>query len=199
MEDMTKPRNAATKPRGKLPPVEVICTSQACGYCWLSGAARHSVIRCPECGHSNRVKRDPPAGRPRHIARTQSRPRKARKAPNLYAGHAAPVLSPMLIPAPRGAQTAAVDDDGWTWVYLTMADGRVVLADWTAHWDEGGILVPVTLVDQRFRLLAAGYCTVYGCRGPARRTWDRWPVCDECRIWLGPEPPAVRALTSTHF
>ena len=189
---MTKLRNLASKPRGKLPPVTVTCTSLGCGHRWLSGAARHSVVRCPECGHGTRVKRVPAASRP-GTAASHTRPvTQGAENAEPVCEQGAPVLSPAGSPPPIGALAVEVDDEGWTWNYLTTAEGNAALADWTDDGCGNDILVPVTLIDQRFRLLHAGACSVYGCREEARWMWDGWPVCTECRVWLGPEPRPVR-------
>lgn len=56
-------------------------------------------------------------------------------------------------------------------------DGNYVLADLMPD----GQLVPVTLIDGRFRSIAPGFCSVYGCTNPARHIAAGWPVCPQCR------------------
>jgi hypothetical protein len=160
-----------TKARGKLPPVPVTCTRPECGHQWTSPAKRHTSLACPACGRHVRVKRDP-------VPVSQATPRRADGPVCAVIPQAVPsALSPRtLVPAlaPAGDQD---DDEGR---YMPDATGRLVLADLTPDLR----LIPVTLVDQRFRLAAPGQCSVYGCLGPARYDHDGWPVCPACRFDL---------------
>jgi hypothetical protein len=76
------------------------------------------------------------------------------------------------LPGLVGGQGAA--DDGRA--YIRDDAGRYVLADLAAD----GRMIPVHLVDERFRVLTPGLCSVYGCHDPARRMVRGWPVCVTC-------------------
>jgi hypothetical protein len=78
-------------------------------------------------------------------------------------------------PLPLSEEEDDQADDGYA--YMRGPDGSCVLADLMPD----GRLVPVILVDQLFRSIAPGYCSVYGCSEPARYLTRGWPVCPGCR------------------
>lgn len=75
-----------------------------------------------------------------------------------------------------------VADDGWA--YIPDDAGRLVLADLTPD----GHMIPVHLIDQRFRLLVPGLCSAYGCLNPVQRMIRGWPVCLTCQRELADMP-----------
>jgi hypothetical protein len=100
---------------------------------------------------------------------------------------AAPVIPATLGPAVIRDLDNADDgqdeiDDGWA--YMPDNAGRFVLAD----LGPDGRMVPINLIDQRFRALAAGLCSVYGCLNPAQRMLRGWPVCTTCHRELSDTP-----------
>jgi hypothetical protein len=167
------------RPAEELPPVAVSCTGQECGHQFLSRAARHAVVRCPRCKRNLRVKRPRPHGwkrkRPSSPAPGKRKPSESVRKET--AGSPEPRKEPRRpqLVAAAAASEDPDDDDGYA--YMPDATGRLVLVDLTPE----GVLVPVRLVDQRFRLIAPGCCSVYGCTDPARWPVDGWPVCPEHR------------------
>jgi hypothetical protein len=163
--------NKVQSAKRRLSPVAVMCTNQACGHHQFLSTARDHT-RCPVCKRNLRVKRGP-----RHVSYTGPAESAAHvrqePVPALSSGKLREVRAPRPI-----APYEDDDDDGYA--YILGADGKPVLADLAPD----GHLTPVTLVDLRFRLLAPGCCSVYGCQEPARRIHDGWPVCNDCRIWL---------------
>jgi hypothetical protein len=166
---MSKANNA----KRALPAVMVTCTNEACGHHQFTSSAR-SHTRCPVCKRNLRVRRGPQL--PSYTRAAESvevvrREPTAAFSPAALAGFPA---SPLVAPRADGDQ----DDDGYA--YIPSPDGKQVLADLTPD----GRMIPVQLVDKHFRVIAPGYCSVYGCTGPARWMHDGWPVCDDCRLRL---------------
>jgi DNA-directed RNA polymerase subunit RPC12/RpoP len=179
--------------RGELPPVTVSCTANECGHQFLSRAARHAVVRCPRCGRGIRVKRPRPPGWQRKPAASAPR---ARPAPEPVCEKTGTLgkpsgLTPRPAPPSPEPNEDQGDDDGLA--YMLNEDGRYVLADLTPD----GRLVPVQLVDQQFRTIAPGFCSVYGCISPARHVVNGWPVCAQCRRDLA-EATALHQDRATH-
>lgn len=177
-----------TREPGELPPVTVSCTASECGHQFLSRAERHAVVRCPRCKRPVRVKRPRPPGWRRKPA---ARAPRAAPAPERVCQESAPkaatVTGPAVAVLPRASSAAGTtedqaDDDGWA--YIIDGAGKPVLADLTPD----GHMIPVQLVDQRFRAIAPGFCSVYGCTNPARHLARGWPVCPQCRRDLAESP-----------
>jgi hypothetical protein len=182
-----------TQHRGELPPVTVSCTADECGHQFLSRAARHMVVRCPRCARPIRVKRPRPPGWQRKPAASAPH---VRPAPEPVCKKTGPPGKPTGLtprptaPSPEPSEEQG-DDDGLA--YMLNEDGRYVLADLTPD----SRLIPVQLVDQRFRTIAPGFCSVYGCTSPARHIVKGWPVCEQCR-WDLTEPAALSADRAAH-
>lgn len=176
----------------ELPPVAVSCTGGGCGHQFLSRAERFTVVRCPRCKHPVRVKRPRPPGwqrKPRSSSPRPASPAKdvCRENPRTVITHAAPVLLPGPVSAAAGRLSHAEDgqdvaDDGWA--YIPDDAGRLVLADLTPD----GHMLPIHLVDRRFRALVPGLCSVYGCLNPVQRMIRGWPVCLTCHRELAEMP-----------
>jgi hypothetical protein len=169
---------ARTRDAAGLPPVTLSCTDEACGHQFLTRAARHTVLRCPQCRRAVRVKRPRPLGwRRKPVAR---HPAVSAYESGAVCQESTPATSPPpgpvpAIPPPGDCDDGQDDDDGFA--YMLDDAGTYVLADLTPD----GRLVPVRLAEQRFRLIASGYCSVYGCTNGARHLVRGWPVCPDCR------------------
>lgn len=171
----------------RLGPVTVDCTR--CGHQWPSRARRHVVIRCPDCGHGVRVKRD--------SAGPSSRGTSHHQAPGRRAAAAEP---------PPAAASEEDDDEGPTYIY--DEHHRLVLAEWT---EDGYLVAAQPRMNHAAELAARGYvigqdtpagtCPIAStqginpgrCAGGAFREFGPHRVCERHhRALTTPLPPRPR-------